>query len=83
MRARVEKVDVLGWNKSYTYVDLTDINQQSTTRGVVYRPDIEKLIECYVDANFSSGWAQIDADNAENVMLRTGYVIMYVGCTVL
>ena len=35
-----------------TYVDLPDGNQCFITRGVVYRPDIEKGIECYVDSDF-------------------------------
>ena len=30
----------------------------------IYKPDIEKFIECYVDANFSGGWDQLDTDNA-------------------
>ena len=33
-----------------TYVDLTDVNRWLTTRGVVYSPDIEKGIKCYVDS---------------------------------
>ena len=51
--------------------------------GVIFRPDIEKFGNCYVDAGFSGGQAQSDADNVENFVLRTGYVIMYVGCPVL
>ena len=47
-----------------TYVDLPDGNIRLTIRGVFYRSDIEKFIKCYVDANFSGGWAQEDADNA-------------------
>ena len=66
-----------------TYVDSPDGNLWLTTRGVVYRTNIEKGIECYVDANFSGGWSQADADNEENVMSRTGYIIMYAGCPVL
>ena len=66
-----------------TYVDLPNENQWVTKRGVVYRPDIEKGIECYVHSNFSGGWDQADANNAENFMSRTGYVIMHAGCTVL
>ena len=64
-------------------MDLLDGNQRLSTRGVVYKPDKEKGIKCYVDAEFSGGWAQADADNAENVMLRMGYVIMYTGCPAL
>ena len=41
----------------YIYVDLPDINQQLTTHGVVYKPDIHKVIECYVDADFADEWA--------------------------
>ena len=62
-----------------TYVDLPDGNWRLTTCGVVYRPNIEKGIECYIDANFAGGWDQADADNAENVMLHTRYVITYAG----
>ena len=62
-----------------TYVDLLYINIQLTTCGVVYRTDKEKVIECYVYADFSSGWDKSDADNVENVMSRTGYVITYAG----
>ena len=66
-----------------TYVDLSDGNQRFTTCGVFYKPDIGKCIKCYLDSNFAGGWDQSDADNAENVMSRTGYVILYVVCTVL
>ena len=31
---------------------------------------------------FAVGWSQEDADNAENVMSRTGYVITYAGCKI-
>ena len=40
-------------------------------------------MEYYVDANFSCGLAQEDADNAENTMSRTGYVMAYVRYPVL
>ena len=52
-------------------------------RGVVYKPDPERGIECYVDVDFAGSWAKADADNAENVMSRTGFVIYYAGCPVL
>ena len=53
------------------------------TRGIIYRPDPSRGLECFVDADFAGGWSQADSDNAENVMSRTGYVIMYAGCPVL
>ena len=65
------------------YVNLPDENWLLSTNGIVYRPGIEKVIECYVDYEFSGGWTQGNDDNAENVMLCTGYVITYAGCPVL
>ena len=66
-----------------TYVDLPDGNLRLTTRRLVYRHDVEKFIEYYVDAEFAGGWEQAGADYAENVMSSTGYVITYVGCPVI
>ena len=57
-----------------TNVDLPYVNWRLTTRGVVYRTDIEKCIECYVDANFAGGWDQADADNVEK------YHVAYLIC---
>ena len=62
---------------------LPDGNRRLTTRGVVYKPDIEKGIESYVDADFSGGWDQAYDDNAKSFIPRTGCVIMYVECPVL
>jgi hypothetical protein len=50
---------------------------------IIYKPDRSKGLECYVDANFAGGWTQADASNAENVLSRTGYVIMYDSCPIL
>ena len=50
--------------------------------GIVYNPDTSKGLECYVDADFAGGWTQADSDDAENVMSRTGMVIMYANCPI-
>ena len=52
-------------------------------RGIVYKHDKTKGIECFVDAGFAGGWSNADADNPDNVLSRTGYVIMYGGCPLL
>ena len=52
------------------------------TEGIVYNPDITKGLECYVDADFAGGWMQADANDAENVLSRTGIVIMYANCPI-
>ena len=64
-------------------MDLLDENWQLITCSVVYNRDIEKGTECYVDANFFCEWDQTDADNAENIMSCTGYLITYAVCPVL
>ena len=52
-------------------------------RGIIYKPDRSKGLECSVDADFAGGWTQADASNAENVLSRTGYVIIYANCPIL
>ena len=47
-------------------MDLPYRNRQLTVLGIVYRPETEKFIECYVDAIFAGGWDQSDDDNAEH-----------------
>ena len=39
-------------------------------------------MECYVDADFAGGWKEANADDADNVMLQTGIVIMYANCPI-
>ena len=50
--------------------------------GIIYNPETSKGLECYVDADFAGGWEQADADDPENVMSRTGMVIMYANCPI-
>eukprot|EP00957_Ditylum_brightwellii_P003020 230953-Ditylum_brightwellii.AAC.1 len=61
------------------------IKYLSTTseRGIIDDLDPILGIQCYVDADFAGSWSKADADNPENVMLCTGFVIMYAGCPVL
>ena len=51
--------------------------------GIVYKPDDKKMIEWFVDADFGEGWSKLVANNAQNVMSRTGYVITYAEFPVL
>ena len=52
-------------------------------RGVIFKPDTSMGVQYYVDANFAGGWTKADADNAENVLSRTDFVIFYAGCPLL
>ena len=35
-----------------------------------------------MDADFAGGWQHADAQSAESVMSRTGYIIMYANCPI-
>jgi hypothetical protein len=41
-------------------------------RGIIYKPDKTKVLECYIDEDFAGGWLQADADIAENILSCTG-----------
>ena len=45
-------------------------------KGMIYRPDTSRGLECYVDTDFSGGWKYGDHDSMESVLSRTGFVIM-------
>ena len=50
--------------------------------GIVYNPDTLKGLECYIDADFTGGWREANADNADNVMSQTGMVIINANCPI-
>lgn len=49
-------------------------------KGIIIKPDPSLGLECFVDASFAGGWNKADAQNAESVMSRTGYILMFAGC---
>ena len=51
-------------------------------RGMIYKPDKTKGIKCFVDADFARNWTKANADNPENCLSRTGYIICIAGCPV-
>ena len=80
MHERVVRIIAKNLASTSTYMDLLDENLRLITCGIVYMSCIEKGIKCYVDFDLSSGWDQADSDIAENVMSRTGFLIMYAVC---
>ena len=50
--------------------------------GMIYRPDITRGLECYVDADFAGGWKYGNQDSPESVLSHTGFVMMYSGCPI-
>jgi len=51
-------------------------------KGIIYRPDPTRGLECHVDADFAGGWTEGESSNPEAVLSRTGFVISYAGCPV-
>ena len=52
----------------------------SKNRGIVFKSEPHKGLECYVDANFVGGWNKEDAGDLDDVLSRTGFVVFYAGC---
>ena len=52
-------------------------------KGISFKPDTSKGIQCYVDADFAGGWNKEDPVNPENVLSRTGYIVFYAGCPMM
>ena len=52
-------------------------------KGIIFRPDKSKGIECYVDADFAGNWNSEDSQDPVSVYSRTGYVIKYANCPIL
>ena len=52
-------------------------------KGIIFKPDINKGLECYVDTDFADGWDKANAYNSTAVMSRTGYIIIFCGCPLI
>jgi hypothetical protein len=51
-------------------------------KGMICKPNSSKGLEVYVDADFAGGWDPADPGNADNIYLRTGFVIRYASCPI-
>ena len=51
-------------------------------KGMIFRPNTSRGLECYVDEDFAGGWKDGDQDSPESVLSRTGFVIMFAGCPI-
>ena len=47
-------------------------------KGMIFRPDTSRGLECYGDADLAGGWKDGDHTSAESVLSRTGFIIMFV-----
>ena len=51
-------------------------------KGIIFKPDLFKGFECYVNTHVAGRWKDGDHDAPESVLSRIGYVIMYAGCPI-
>ena len=56
---------------------------ENVDKGIIYKVDKSKGLEVYVDADFAGAWNAADAENADNVLSRTGFVICYANCPII
>ena len=54
----------------------------SRDKGINYKVDLSKGLECYVDADFAGGWDQTDPHDVSNLMSRLGFIIKYADCPI-
>jgi hypothetical protein len=52
-------------------------------KGFILRPDLTQTFECYVDADYCGNWDQLNMDDPNTAKSRSGYVITYLGCTLV
>lgn len=52
-------------------------------RGLIFRPDPSRGLECYVDADWAGSWQDRSSNDPLSAHSRTGYVISYAGCPIV
>ena len=52
-------------------------------KGLIMEPDNNKVLEVYVDADFSRNWNRNYSNNRYTARSRYGYIIMYHGLPIL
>jgi hypothetical protein len=57
--------------------------QGTKNRGLVFRPNRDWKVDCYVDADFCGLWGSEDPEDPVVTKSRTGYVILLAGCPLL
>ena len=55
---------------------------KTKNKGIILKPDRTKSLEVFADADFSGNWnINTAADDARTAKSRTGYIILYAGCS--
>ena len=48
-------------------------------RGIIFKPNLTKGVECYMHADFEGSWSKAVANNPGCVLSRTGVALFYAG----
>ncbi len=51
--------------------------------GIIYKVKKSIGTEAYVDTDFTGGWSSADAENANNVLSRNGFILCYANCPLI
>ena len=52
-------------------------------KGLILKPDRQKGLELFVDADFAGNWDKNDTHNPDTARSRHGYIIKFMGCPVV
>ena len=52
-------------------------------RGTIFKPDLSKGLDCYVDADFAGLWSYEDEQDPVSVKSRTGFTLTLFGCPII
>jgi len=55
----------------------------SKDKGIIFQPDMDAGLDCFVDADFAGLYGQEDDQDPVSVKFRTGFVLTLVGCPVI
>ena len=57
--------------------------RRTKDQGIILKPNKKLRLECYVDADFASGWEPDQALDPRACLSQTGYVIFYANCPII
>ena len=62
---------------------VSTVPKRDSDKGIIMRPDPDRELELYVDADFAGNWNKEESNVRDTARSRHGYVINYKGCPIL
>ena len=57
--------------------------KRTKTKGMVFKSDLNKHFEVFVDADFAGSWNANWSEDQQSVLSRTGYLIKFANCPIV